>query len=189
MGISVIDAKDKIQNQTILKLRGDDEPGFMHSSIIRYVLENLHPPLFSIISHLTADSFSPESGFQALFFLSNSSMAASARQKERFFLANFYSMILIICPSISLGIFLAWRVDRDARFLGFPKKIRNSWIAVTVLFGLPAWITYRLTRPGIAMISCANCGKLRRPDWKTCQHCKSGWVVSELQPPQWRVFD
>jgi len=157
--------------------------------LARYSLENLHPPLFAYLSYFVADCYESEASFRAVFFLPHSFVAKQARGPKDTLPGNAIVAMVMLFPAIFLGIFLAWRADRDARMLSVSKKIRNAWMVIMVLFGLPAWITCRLTRPGIWMVSCANCGKMRRPDWQTCQHCNNGWEVAELQPPQWRVFD
>jgi uncharacterized OB-fold protein len=58
-----------------------------------------------------------------------------------------------------------------------------------IAFGLSGYITYRLTRPRETLVTCANCGKLRRPDMNKCHRCGSKWHVPELTPPTWRVLD
>jgi uncharacterized paraquat-inducible protein A len=59
----------------------------------------------------------------------------------------------------------------------------------TIAFGLTAYITYRLTQPKITLVTCTNCGKLRRPDMARCHRCGSKWHIPELTPPAWRVVD
>jgi hypothetical protein len=79
-------------------------------------------------------------------------------------------------------------VTRDGARLGLPTNTRAAWVAGTVLFGLPAYITYCLTRPRLTLVTCANCGVGRRPDGEKCHRCGSPWVVPELVPPAWRVL-
>ncbi|MFC1653013.1 hypothetical protein ACFL3F_04770 [Planctomycetota bacterium] len=65
----------------------------------------------------------------------------------------------------------------------------NVGVIATVLLGLVAYITYRLTRVRVTSVTCLNCGKLRRPDRALCHHCQSPWVVPALCAPTWHVFD
>ncbi len=57
----------------------------------------------------------------------------------------------------------------------------------TLAFGLVAYITYRLTRPDLSLVTCANCGRLRRVDQGQCHRCNAQWEVPELTAPAWRV--
>ena len=57
----------------------------------------------------------------------------------------------------------------------------------TVALGLAGYIAYRLTRPKVVMVTCANCGRLRRPDLERCQHCGRSWEMGDLGAPGWRV--
>jgi hypothetical protein len=102
---------------------------------------------------------------------------------------RFSSGALLILPSIILSVFLAMRVVRDAAKVGLSEDARLWWLLGTLCFGLTAYITYRLTKPKDVLVTCANCGRLRRPDMESCHHCRSKWVVGELTPPSWRVVD
>jgi uncharacterized paraquat-inducible protein A len=93
-----------------------------------------------------------------------------------------------ISPSIILAIWLAYRVSKNAVVVGLSENARHYWIIGTLAFGLAAYITYRLTRPRITLVTCLNCGKMRRPDMAKCHRCKSDWHVPELAPPAWRVL-
>jgi len=191
MGTAMYDAEGNLlkQNEVYLLDEISMHPtGFLYH-LIRYTLENVHPPLLAYLSYFAGDWYEPEAGFRAVFFLPHSFVANQARGSNSSVLEKVFATIAILLPALLLGIFLAWRVDRDARMLGLSKQIRNCWIGITVLMGLPAWITYRLTRPGITMVSCANCGKLRRPDRQVCHHCNRVWELPELEPPGWRVVD
>ena len=72
--------------------------------------------------------------------------------------------------------------------MGLSKQERTLWTLGAFALGLPAYITYRLTRPKVTLVTCANCGKSRRPDMDKCHRCGSPWVVPELTPPAWRVL-
>jgi hypothetical protein len=91
-------------------------------------------------------------------------------------------------PAIGLGVFLSWRVSRDAFQMGLSKQERTLWTLGIFALGLPAYVTYRLTRPTVALVTCANCGLGRRADFEKCQRCGAPWVVPELTSPAWRVL-
>ncbi len=158
-------------------------------TIAKYLLENLHPPVLSVVSFFSAYTFEAAAGYRALFILPNSFIAMKGRDISENIVMRFSAALLIILPSIMLGIFLAWRVNKDATVVGLSENARLCWIIGTVAFGLSGYITYRLTRPRETLVTCANCGKLRRPDMDKCHHCGSKWHVPELIPPTWRVID
>jgi hypothetical protein len=192
----------RIDNQYISRHQGEqtvyirsskafffDVPGAMALTVSKYLLENLHPPVLSVVSFFSAYNFEAAAGHRALFILPNSFIAMKGRDISENIVMRFSAALLIILPSIMLGIFLAWRVNRDAKMVGLSENARLCWIIGTVAFGLSGYITYRLTRPRMTLVTCANCGKLRRPDMDKCHHCGSKWHVPELIPPSWRVLD
>ena len=156
-------------------------------TICKYLLENLQAPIFSLVSYFTADSFEAGSGHRALFILSNSFAAMKGRNSEEYFVGRFFGMILLIFPSLILSVILAGQVGKDANKMGLTHNERKTWQAAMVCFGLAAYITYRLTKPKITLVTCQNCGQLRRPDMDLCHNCKSPWHVPELTPPLWKV--
>jgi len=155
----------------------------------KYLLENLHPPILNIASFFAADSFDAAAGHRALFFLPNSFIAMKGREVSEDVVGIYFSALLLISPSIILAGFLARRVTKDAAAVGLSKNAKLPWIIATIAFGLSAYITYRLTRPKMTLVTCANCGRLRRPDMDKCHCCGSKWFVPELTPPAWRVLD
>ncbi|MFC1633225.1 hypothetical protein ACFL5Z_00175 [Planctomycetota bacterium] len=155
----------------------------------KFLAENLHPPILSLASYFAASAFEAGAGHRALFLLPNSFVAMIGRdgpgnRAERYATALWWMM-----PSIILAIWLASRIGKNAVMTGLSQKTRRRWIIGTMAFGLPAYITYRLTRPKITLVTCANCGKPRRPDMEKCHQCGSLWHVPELTPPTWRVLD
>jgi hypothetical protein len=157
-------------------------------TIGKFLIENLHPPILSVASYFTASAFEAASGHRALFFLPNSFIAMKGREYRENFAERFMSALGLILPSIILAILLAWRVGKNAAVVGLSENARHYWIIGTLAFGLAAYITYRLTRPRITLVTCLNCGKMRRPDMAKCHRCKSDWHVPELAPPAWRVL-
>ena len=158
-------------------------------TIGKYLAENLHPPILSIASYFTASAFEADAGHRALFFLPNSFIAMKGRERPVNFAERFFSALWLILPSIILAILLSIRVSKDAAVVGLSENARLYWIIGTLAFGLTAYVTYRLTRPKITLVTCQNCGKMRRPDMAKCHRCKNDWHVPELIPPAWRVLN
>jgi len=165
-----------------------DVPWAPTLTITKFLLENLHPPILSLASYAMADSIEAGAGHRALFILPNSFIAMKGRDISKNMAEKLYAGLLIILPSIILAIFLTWRVSEDATAVGLSENARIFWILATIAFGLAGYITYRLTRPTITLVTCANCGKMRRPDMDKCHRCGSKWHVPELIPPAWRVI-
>ncbi len=158
------------------------------STVVMYITESLHPPILSVASCFTASAFEAGAGHRALFLLPNSLIAMNARDNRDPIGVKFVAALLLISPAVILAAWLACRVARDAKTVGLPRNLRRFWALLTLAFGLAGYITYRLTRPTMTLVTCANCGKPRRPDTETCHHCKSKWQVPELIPPTWRVL-
>lgn len=158
-------------------------------TIGKFMLENLHPPILSLASYFTAGSIEAASGHRAMFLLPNSFVAMKGRDARENIALRFLSALALISPSIVLAILLAWRVDRDTVIVGLSRKTRRWWLLGIIAFGLAGYITYRLIRPKMTLVTCVNCGKPRRPDMDKCHRCDSKWDVPELIPPAWRVLD
>jgi len=158
-------------------------------TVTKYLIENLQPTLFSLTSYFTASSFEATSGHKALFILPNSFVAAHGRKISEDVIGRFFFALMVISPSIILGLLLARWVGRDAVVVGFSKRAKFYWVIGTIFFGLSAYITYRLTRSRETLVTCINCGKLRRPDMERCHRCRSKWHVAELTAPLWRVVE
>jgi hypothetical protein len=142
-----------------------------------------------LASYLAGPHLEAPAGCRSLFLLPDSFVAMSARDVHAGWVGRFSRALSLALPAFLLSLLLAWRVTRDGARLGLSKNTRAAWVAGTVLFGLPAYITYRLTRPRVTLVTCTNCGTGRRPDRERCQRCGSPWVVPELVPPAWRVLD
>jgi hypothetical protein len=158
-------------------------------TITKYLLENLHPPILSLVSYFTAYNFEAGAGHRALFLLPNSFIAMKGRDVSQNAGSRLGFALLLVLPSLILGIFLAWRVEKDAILFGLSENARLCWMIGTIAFGLAGYITYRLTRPKETLVTCVNCGRLRRPDMDRCHRCGSKWQIPELMPPTWRVTD
>jgi hypothetical protein len=152
----------------------------------KYGLESLHPPVLTLASFFTAYSFEAGATHRALFLMPNSFVALQ-RDRETRFIFQFFFALLFLLPALVFAGFLSWRVVRDAAVMGLPRRARWLWGVGTLAFGLPAYITYRLTRPRVALVLCRDCGQGRRVDQEACHHCGAGWSVPVLEPPAWRV--
>jgi len=158
-------------------------------TIGKFLLENLHPPILSMASYFTAGSIEAASGHRAMFLLPNSFIAMKGRDARDNIAVRFMYALLLMSPSIVLAILLAICLGKDATIVGIPRKTRRWWLLGTIAFGLAGYITYKLTRPKITLVTCANCGKPRRTDMDKCHRCGSKWDVPELTPPAWRVLN
>jgi len=158
--------------------------------IAKGLLEGLHPALLNAAAYFVPKDIEAVRAQQALFVLPTSYLGIF-RQDTGIdtMIGRFFVSLFIISPSILFGAFLAWRVKRDAVTAGLSRLQRKCWLAGTLAFGLSAYITYRLTRPKIRLVTCLNCGNLRRPDMDLCHRCGSPWQVPELVAPLWRVID
>jgi hypothetical protein len=163
-------------------------PGAQVLTLIKFALESLHPPVLLALSHWAAPHLEASAGYRSIFLLPDSFVAMSARDAGIGMGARFFRACLLVCPAVLLALLLAWLVIRDGTKMGLSKNARVAWVAGAMAFGLPAYITYRLTRPRVTLVTCANCGVGRRPDLEKCQRCGSPWVVPELVPPAWRVL-
>jgi hypothetical protein len=163
-------------------------PGGPALTITKYIFESLHPPVLTLASFFTAYSFDARSSRRAPFLMPNS-FVAMARDYEGNVLYKSLLVVLLMLPGIIFAALLGWRVTRDAATIGLSNNVRRFWLAGTLVFGLPVYVTYRLTRPKVTLVTCANCGKPRRPDMEICHRCGSKWDVPELTPPEWRVLD
>ncbi|MBW7991686.1 MAG: hypothetical protein FVQ84_16955 [Planctomycetes bacterium] len=164
-------------------------PGASTFTIVKYLAENLHPTVLSLASYFTASAFEAGAGHRGLFLLPNSFIAMWGRERSGNFVERLFGALGWIFPSIIFSIWLSTRVSKNAIVVGLSENARLYWMIGTLGFGLAAYITYRLTRPGITLVTCQNCGKMRRPDMDRCHRCKSKWLVPELTPPAWRVLD
>jgi hypothetical protein len=192
INISSFDVKGKRLKQETISANTWNTSGGSSLWITKYLLESLHPPILNLFTAYTAHRFDAFNAQQSLFILPTSIVGMIQRspdlRRPGHGVELFFIRMIVILPSIIISLILAWRVSWEARNVGFPKQERTYWVLGTVLFGLPAYITWRLTRSTIVQVTCQNCGKLRRPDFDSCQHCKSPWHVPDLTPPNWRVF-
>lgn len=163
-------------------------PGAAALTATKYVLECLHPPILLWLSYFTTSGTEAVAGHRAMFVLPDSLAAMKARSDESGPISRFIGSLLFLMPGVVLGTLLAVAVAREGRRMGLPVRARRLWMAAMVVFALPAYMTYRMTRPKMSRVTCRNCGRDRWVDREKCHHCGSPWVVPELVPPAWRVI-
>jgi len=163
-------------------------PGAAALTATEFVLESLHPPMLLWLSYFTAQSVEATAGHRSLFVLPNSFAAMKGRDAESWWLPRFVGAVPFLLPGVVVGVVLSRLVGAHARRTGMARRARRLWIVATVLFGLPAYVTYQITRPTTARVTCLNCGRDRWVDGEKCHHCGSPWLVPELVPPAWRVI-
>ena len=186
--IAVFDKEGKKIKSANSKSTFFDAPGGPVLTITKYIFESLHPPVLTLASFFTAYSFEARSSHRALFLMPNSFVAMARDYEGNIFYMSLIVLLLML-PGILFAGLLGWRIERDAAIIGLSRNARRLWLTGTLVFGLPAYITYRLVRPKITLITCANCGKPRRTDTGICHRCGSKWDVPELTPPTWRVLN
>jgi hypothetical protein len=158
-------------------------------SITNFVLETLHPAILQLAAYFTTLRFDGADGPTSLFVLPNSLVGRKGAQLSAEDIVEYILGLWVIFPSLAISLLLAWRVEKDVRKVGLSPREKFWWMVTTVAFGLTAYITYRLTRPQLALVTCANCGRPRRPDMERCHQCGSRWLVPELIAPLWRVIE
>ena len=189
--VAVFDKDGKLIERKGAQIEPFSMAGGPALTITNYLLENLQPAFLGLVSHFTASTFEAVDGHTGLFILPNSIVAIFSREGRREakdIVVPLFLAMLIISPSILLGVLLGFVVYKDAAVTGFSKRAKRCWLFGTILFGLSAYIAYRLTKPEETLITCQNCGKTRRPDMVRCHRCGSKWQIPELTPPTWRVI-
>jgi hypothetical protein len=159
------------------------------AAALSYGAEVLYPPVLHGLSVVGLPQSTPLESHRSLLTMPLGVPARRARLAHAHPADGVFSVFLSLIPMVALSLFLATRVDRDARRAGMAEARRGIWTSATVLLGLVAYITYRLTRPRTDLVTCTNCGKLRRTDHDRCQNCDAAWQMPELTAPSWRVLD
>jgi hypothetical protein len=154
-----------------------------------FLLENLQPVVFEIASFLCRDCIEASAGHRTLFILPDSLEGMLGRAFTNRIPEKQIMALIFMGPSLILAVWLMLRVRKDAKTIGLSGTAIKWWVIATFLFGLPAYITYRITRPKEILVTCQNCGKMRRPDMETCHRCGNKWENLELTPPSWRICD
>jgi hypothetical protein len=153
----------------------------------KYLVETLHPPILTLASFFTAYDLGAGATYRTLLLMPNSCVALQHDRETKPAL-QLLAAVLFLLPAMLLSGFLSWRVVRDASGMGLSVPTRCLWGLTTVLLGLPAYVTYRLVRPRVALSLCPSCGRGRRVDRDTCHHCGRSSDGPGLSSPAWRVI-
>jgi hypothetical protein len=152
------------------------------------LVDSFCPILMTAASMVTADSFEASAGHRGLFFMPNCTVATAVRTNADDPATRAVAIVLIPLPAVILAICIASAIMGDAERLGLSSRARSVWLTASFALGPAAYITWRLTRPKVTLVTCRNCGKGRRPDFERCHLCNAPWVVPELTAPSWRVI-
>jgi hypothetical protein len=195
MAVAVFDANGRQICRGDTKKNGMPTAEYIYSetyaplaTISLFLLENLQPPVFEAASYLCGNCIEASAGHRALYILPNSFLGMLGAGDGEFLERQILALVLM-GPSLILSVWLAYRVRKDTTIIGLSGTAKKWWTVGTFAFGLPAYITYRLTRPKETLVTCQNCGNMRRPDMERCHRCGSKWEMPELTPPSWRIFD
>ncbi len=185
--VNVFDKQgNKIGGET-KSIRYGNLPGGPSYLAAEFLLESLHAPVLLLGSFFTSRSIETIEAHQAMLLLPVSFIGQIGFVQDDF-IAGLVLALVYMLPALLLAVFLAWRVHRDAVIIGLDRTARRRWFWCTLAFGLVGYLTYRMTRPAEAMVTCENCGRLRRPDREVCHRCGAAWNIPELTPPAWRIY-
>jgi hypothetical protein len=152
------------------------------------LVDNLYSPVLLLGTYAERVFFGIQADESSLYLPLNSIFVNMKREAPDSYWEHLGRLLLIFSPAWMLSYFLASRVKKNAISFGLSKPACLTWYLLTLFFGVPAYITWRIVRPKEVMVTCKNCGKLRRVEFERCQHCKSPWFVPEITPPMWRVI-
>ncbi len=185
LGVAAFDRSGKLVSSARDRGQWRDQAGA--AIILKSVAEVLHPLGLSLLSLVYGTDCEAILGHRALFFQPNSFVVNAFHDTEREIMSRVAIAIFWLLPSLVLGIGLAWLVARDVAALGLSDSAKRDWILAALALGPVAYITYRITRPDLKLVTCTNCGRLRRADQGKCHRCDAQWEGPELAAPAWRV--
>jgi len=186
MCVTVFDKEGKPISDTGWGVNPGERPGGVSYVAVTYLLDSMQGFALGLASCFMGSRIEATAGHRGIFILANSWPAIISRENHGM-AELFFAVLLLLLPSIMFGVFLAWRVGKDAVVVGVPKRARWCWVIGVILFGLSGYLTYRLVRYRETLVTCENCGRLRRVDMEHCHRCGSNWIVPELAAPTWRV--
>ena len=127
--------------------------------------------------------------YLALFVVPNSGALQAYLDPRKNAFARELGLFLGVAPQLILGLLLGRRLRRETRHRGLNPTVGKGWVLAAIIIGVPAYITYHLTRSRVVLITCKNCGQARRSDGEHCHHCQSAWENPAIQAPTWRVLE
>ncbi|MCH8193193.1 MAG: hypothetical protein IIA65_04150 [Planctomycetes bacterium] len=151
--------------------------------------EGLHPLSLSLLSRWLAPRVEALAGYRALFIVPNSGAIQAYLDPHNDALAKQIGFFLGVVPQLILGLLIGSWLRRETRNRGLKPSVCKGWLLAGIILGVPAYITYQLTRLRLPLITCNNCGQGRRADQDHCHHCKSSWENTGDQVPAWRVLE
>lgn len=154
---------------------------------LRYLWENLQPPVLRLLDLPASQWFNPAAGHSHLFVRPNSMIGLMKFDAAsfKFWLLWFFLML----PSLVLSVWLAITARIKAAQMGYTALSKDGWFIAVLAFGIAGYITFRLTMPKERMVTCTNCGNLRRVDFARCQLCNALWPDTASPKTAWRVID
>jgi hypothetical protein len=156
---------------------------------IRYLLENMRPPLLRLLDMPAAKWLSPENRYNTIFVHPNSFIGLMKFEFDRF--GFWLQLLFLMLPSLAVSFWLSIKARQKAALLGYDTSAKDAWFITILAFGIPAYITFKLMLPKEQMVTCANCGNLRRVEFENCQSCKRDWQKTKTltTAPDWAVRD
>jgi hypothetical protein len=165
------------------------------SEVLMYCVDALNAPVLNTMTFLFGSRF--EASAQKSLFTFSNSVLGQVGDNTRWdgdiskFSGN-WALYLLVCfvfisPSIIISGVLVYFVRRNAKYTGLSRREIKYWTAGTFMFGACAFITYWITKPAAGLVTCGNCGQLRRTDFDECNVCKASWEKAQKASPGWRV--
>ncbi len=151
------------------------------------LIEQLHPWSLSLLSTLLGPRTQAIRGYRSLFIRPNSTVVSLAHDPTPGIELRVFLAFGWLLPAMLLGVIFGLLMRKDANRVGLSPPYGMIWFWAGILLGPVAYLTYRLTRPKVSLVTCENCGKPRRADFERCHLCNTGWDVPELQVPTWRI--
>ena len=191
METDVFDATGKKVVHKACGVNVEKVSGGIASSLSRYIIESLQPVGFNILSYLTAYNYDGVKSQQAIFIRPNSTIASFACPGGRdkiLFLISLLEVLMIMGPSLIIGVLLGWRVSKRAKALGLSKLAVRFWTYGVIFTGVAGYLTFRFTKHAEIMVTCKNCGQLRRVEQDNCHNCKADWQMKHLKKADWRII-
>ncbi|MBN2065142.1 MAG: hypothetical protein JW745_10100, partial [Sedimentisphaerales bacterium] len=186
LSVNVYDTKGKRLGNTVASCVSyfDEETANLRET--RNFIENLPGILPVTLSYLTRDWFTPIETWQTLFLLPGSvANYATMYNPTISDWLYFENSSLSLFITIALLIWFAFSVKK----YGISNRQRKFWQYLIILFGPAAFLAYVIARPKIVQVTCANCGKLRRPDQDRCHNCLAGWEMPQLKEVGWVIHN
>jgi hypothetical protein len=158
-------------------------------AVFRFFVDSLQPAVFQGLSFVFADQIEPRAGFRALFLRPHSFIGILRRVEGLALWEMLIWVFLMLLPSLVVGLAVGLFLSKRSCAFGGSREEGRFWLAGGLLFGIPIWIAFHLVRPREKMVTCLNCGSLRRPSQLFCHTCRAGWDLEGLEAPNWCVAE